>query len=497
MTDYLETPWQVEKQVAYVTDIEGNLDYWDRYIDLSSVLRTSPSRAANGRRVLHLKANCELVFGGDVCDRGPGDIRITSEILDLKERYPNRVHIILGNRDVNKYRILFETTPEALAEAPMAYWLKNKDGSPYDYLADKAKQDGPDSVADRLKWMFPKTMGSPDCFNFRAQELGEMGEVNDDDSVARNFVEHVKPGGVHAKFVAAGQIAHIIGDTLFVHGGINTANQGYVPPYGAKREQFIPTLREWVEEINKFAKSESRDYAESMENYVKMNPTDYYAKEGGYKHQQPGSRLVHYGMGPNPDGSTNTTVIYSNFLVNGKPTPMDTSVTKWLQDGGVNRVVVGHQPHGDAPLVIQCANGVQVVTGDTSYAKDAKYQSNLAIGSINLVPPHRLKDAAEYGTRGIACSEIVLSPSCAQFGCSVLRIRGNLQNGTEYDFTVPDGLLNDKIGLATADGWWVKGDAPTGEGYYLSKQDGFRVDNTFVSKDQISLVLRDGVPNNV
>ena len=86
-----------------------------------------------------MKANCELVFGGDVCDRGPGDIRITSEILDLKERYPNRVHIILGNRDVNKYRIPFETTPEALAEAPQAYWLKNKDGTPYDYLADKAK----------------------------------------------------------------------------------------------------------------------------------------------------------------------------------------------------------------------------------------------------------------------------------------------------------------------------------------------------------------------
>ena len=340
-------------------------------------------------------------------------------------------------------------------------------------------------------------MGSPDCFNFRAQELRELGDADDDESVARSFVEHVKPGGVHANFVAAGQIAHIIGDTLFVHGGINALNQGYVPPYGSKREQVVSTLREWVEEINNFAKSESRDYTESLESYLKMNSTDYYAKEGGYNHQQPGSRLVHYGMGPNPDGSTNTTVIYCNYLVNGKPSPMETSVVKWLQEGGVNRVVVGHQPHGDAPLVIQCAHGVQVVTGDTSYAKDAKYQSNPAIGSINLVPSHRLKDAAEYGTRGIACSEIVLSPSRAQFGCSVLRVRGNLQNGTEYDFIVPDGLLNDKIGLATADGWWVKADAPTGEGYYLSKQEGFRVDNTFVSKDQISVVLRDGVPNNI
>ena len=109
---------------------------------LSTPQKQSPSKSANGRRTLHLKANCELVFGGDVCDRGPGDLRITSEILDLKERYPNRVHIILGNRDVNKYRIPFETTPDALAEAPRAYWLKNKDDSPYDYLADKVNQVG-------------------------------------------------------------------------------------------------------------------------------------------------------------------------------------------------------------------------------------------------------------------------------------------------------------------------------------------------------------------
>ena len=75
-----------------------------------------------------------------MCDRGPGDIRITTEILALKRKYPGRVHIILGNRDVNKFRILFETTPAALSEAPRAYWLKGKEGMPYDYAADKANK---------------------------------------------------------------------------------------------------------------------------------------------------------------------------------------------------------------------------------------------------------------------------------------------------------------------------------------------------------------------
>merc|ERR1711871_1054117 len=221
------------------------------------------------------------------------------------------------------------------------------------------------------------------------------------------------------------------------------------------------------------------------------------AKEGGYRHPQPGSRLVHYGMGPNPDGSSNATVIYSNFIVNGKPAPMDPALTRWLLDAGISRLVVGHQPHGDAPLVLQCADGVQVITGDTSYAKNVKYESNPSIGRISIVPPHSIKGAPAYSSRGIACSEIVISPSIAQFGCSDLRIRGNLNNGTCYDCLIPDGRVNISVGLATADGWWVKAEAPSGEGYCLSKSEGFDVHNTFVVKEQMGVILREGVPKDV
>ena len=52
---------------------------------------------------------------------------------------------------------------------------------------------------------------------------------------------------------------------------------------------------------------------------------DFYvfATMGIHGHTQPGSRLVHYGMGPNADGTTNPTVIYASFVVNGLPAPMD------------------------------------------------------------------------------------------------------------------------------------------------------------------------------
>jgi hypothetical protein len=35
-------------------------------------------------------------------------------------------------------------------------------------------------------------------------------------------------------------------------------------------------------------------------------------------------------------------------------------VAKFLRDGSINKVIVGHQPRGDAPLVIDLGTGVQV-----------------------------------------------------------------------------------------------------------------------------------------
>jgi hypothetical protein len=54
------------KTIGYVTDIEGNYDFWQRYLAISNVLYKS----SDG--VIQLKNECEFVYGGDICDRGPG-----------------------------------------------------------------------------------------------------------------------------------------------------------------------------------------------------------------------------------------------------------------------------------------------------------------------------------------------------------------------------------------------------------------------------------------
>ena len=94
-------------KLGYVTDLEGNLEYFKRYVSHSSVLSYE-----NGTCKLVLKEGCYFVHGGDVVDKGNGDIRLCRQLVDLKKRYPNRVYLLVGNRDLNKLRFSAELSED-------------------------------------------------------------------------------------------------------------------------------------------------------------------------------------------------------------------------------------------------------------------------------------------------------------------------------------------------------------------------------------------------
>ena len=107
------------KLIGYITDIEGNLQFWYNYLKISYVLRQDESGT------IRLRENCHFIFGGDVCDRGTGDLRVVNDLIRLKRDYPDRVHFILGNRDINKLRIPFELCDDTLKHKGNVYWIKS------------------------------------------------------------------------------------------------------------------------------------------------------------------------------------------------------------------------------------------------------------------------------------------------------------------------------------------------------------------------------------
>jgi hypothetical protein len=178
-------------------------------------------------------------------------------MVNLKKRYPDRVHIILGNRDTNKFRLACELYPSNLTKQGKAYWV--------DHASPEAEQSAP----ERLKWILSKTMGSPGAFEYRREELGILGQPNSDDDVVESFLASVRPGGLMAEYCRLGVVAVVREDVLFVHGGIKPYNVGYVPPTrGQLQGNTFTKLHEWVEKINEFMHNDIMNFLDNTPTYI-------------------------------------------------------------------------------------------------------------------------------------------------------------------------------------------------------------------------------------
>eukprot|EP00602_Paraphysomonas_sp_CaronLab_P009698 CAMPEP_0185024566 /NCGR_PEP_ID=MMETSP1103-20130426/7681_1 /TAXON_ID=36769 /ORGANISM="Paraphysomonas bandaiensis, Strain Caron Lab Isolate" /LENGTH=499 /DNA_ID=CAMNT_0027557573 /DNA_START=183 /DNA_END=1682 /DNA_ORIENTATION=+ len=427
------------------------------------------ARTSNG---IILKENCHFVYGGDVCDRGPGDIRVLEDIVKLKRDNPDNVHIILGNRDINKMRLLTELLPEFTCKPSRTYWTGDID--------DK----GEHNAVNRLKAILIDTMGAPDTFEHRRQELKDLGRDSSDEAVVQSFWDLLKPEGLLTEYLKQGTLAVLLGDTLFLHGGLHSNSLGWIPPSRdlppGDSGHHVDNVATWCEQLEAFRAAEMKDFVEFSQ-WLQLSSgqaserrlpfTSHWSAEGGYNHPTPGSRLLQYGMGWMPDKSVNPTLVYDNFLSDGAPMPPSSEIASKLRRNGVRRVIAGHQPHGDAPVVID-SFGLQVITGDTSYANNVKWFGPDASDEYRERVTELLQQLTNNGdrkvgansntcdTRGNAVSEIYL-----RFGIPTSQstcIHGELNNGLRYDFELSSSDENPYVGRATEDGWWVKGKVATG-----------------------------------
>ena len=472
---------------AYLTDVEGNLDFFEKYVRISKVIEWVDSKK---NRLRFKQKDSMFVFGGDCQDRGIGDIRFVNLLLNFKSEYPDRVEFIIGNRDANKIRISSELSEKIYATGVAdrkaeSKYLAKYDNFPYwvnkderitlrKYLNDNNFKI--DAVS-RLKYILDYTMGSNDSFDKRRKELSiilnKSPDLISDNDIVTSFLNSVSPNPKNIKntndnyllkYLKSGKIAYIFGEHIFVHGAINKNNIGYIP----NNKNIVDDVDKWVSGLNKWFQKDLKEYM--------ANP-----EYGGISKRRKGYKIIDYAV-----PSDNKTVVYSDNLKNGNGQYINAKVIKYLNKGGIHSIISGHRPHGDSPLVLR-SKKLTAVSADTSYSKKG----------------HRSKWGID--NRGNAVSEVLLYLN------GDIQIHGILRDNQKYDYIIKNKDIKpvvpvkpdksapkyDKyIGLQLKNNYWVKNvkydkkpNNSANAKYLISYAKGFEYDDKWITEADMLKLL--------
>ncbi|OLP74841.1 hypothetical protein AK812_SmicGene45511 [Symbiodinium microadriaticum] len=398
------------------------------------------------------EASDSFVFGGDVFDKGDGDLRIAKQLLSFKKSHPDRVWLLAGNRDLNKLRFPAELAEDEIdvpqpvplyPRAPPQVSLRSFLEKRLESSAGKTVQDV-NTRANRLRWILDHTMTATGAFELRQQELAllsgqEASEIHDEDVVESFLTSVSKEDGVVWEYLLHSCLLVMLGDCLFVHGGlpkeainwVPTMDMRYLQPAegavcGGRRME--GTLQDWMKAMNDFMQEGLRDFREKM----------YW----GPGRTRGGEGLLCLTSTP---ACFRRSVVVESLLQGGTPDHLDKDVEAFLVKGGVRTVFCGHKPCGDSPFVVR-GDHVAVVHCDTTYS-----------------------DGAAPDKRGSAVAAVEVSaPTSGQ-----LQLRGVLADGRSYDFALYGDSGDDLVGRQCCDGSWVKAKLPEGC-YHVVSSEGTR-----------------------
>lgn len=345
-----------------------------------------------------------------------------------------------------------------------------------------------------LRWALIDKLGSPDAFEHRRRELAVLHalsrstepsvEAMSDAAVARSFFRAAQPGGVYYDYLQLGRLAVVLDGILFVHGGVNAHNIGFVPDADAPfRVQTVdPDAPESQRELRDGNYSpvvvqmagrrlqpqpRSDGAADGVTEWVrqldafKTRCLDQWARGEGNR----GEPLRFYAV---PRRLVPCSITVGSFIFRHGPRFAPLETAKFLAAGGVTTVCSGHQPVGDAPVSVRQPGGFLMVDGDNSYC-----------GRGN-------RFCHGYNGRGKAVTAMVFNED----GAGALRIHGTRADGRAFDYDGNDPLLGRHCG----EGWWVKlppqPDAPpeSREGKYLlhRTRDSYRTEEErYVTRAQL------------
>jgi hypothetical protein len=535
---------QKDVTVTYITDLEGDKAYLERYVEISKVLEFCRSPQDEDfpydECITFSQDNAMLVFGGDLWDKGGFDLYIARQLLNLKQRYPNRVFFILGNRDINKLRILQELGWEQknngkLPAHPGIMWLKGtgRVGDP----------DGPlpsDDPVERLKWILGNTMGSPDAFELRKSELEWEAQQQQsstpntitDLDVVKSYRESCHPNGEMGQFLSQAHLALHIGPVLVLHGSLPLTDEVIAenhaksssslwddlsfcmpwiqPGESAATDYGVTTIEEWLDALNKFCRDKIREWKlETQRLETTLNSDEepeIWSFRGGYSCGPSYGGLLQYGMGMTPDRKKNPTVVYNAFTPQGMPHAFDPDADKteiahctreFFDRTRIQLILAGHKPQGDMPSPIRVGSSSWVLCCDTSYSGETVWIENEE-DRTNIGRGDALSFRGEH-----AVSEVLVNISLGDDDDDASRLEsvkyhGVLSDGKEYETVnlldhahnstigqvAPEDLVPSELDSPHQGRWWTKSIFSDGSVLFHAGE-GFNVWNYF-SKQQSS-----------
>ncbi|CEK09606.1 metallophosphoesterase [Legionella hackeliae] len=366
--------------VLHITDSEGHDASFANSIARSHIVEFDK----HGQLAFQPSAvNPFFVYGGDLTDRGVGDMKLLKQLLTFKKRYPSRVFLLAGNREASKTRFHTELHPkhirDRLIKGTAPHWLQSAPHQlPSDYVKKhmlkygKTPQNSQElseyvytlSTEDcqliYLKWMLEENLGCTNTFSYHAQELAaQLGKKIDEISesmILNSIMDMTSPTGLVGEYLKNAQAAVIVPNTeiLVVHGGLTPVNIGRIPGM-TPTDKLISDARVWVSQFNYWFRSEVRNWANSdpatiaLQLRAASSPLDTF------------SMTV-----PAPF----RTVVTASMLDDQRRfTEVSPEVSSYLTKNKISVVLTGHQPCGDHPAILR-SNDDQVVfiNGDTGYA---------------------------------------------------------------------------------------------------------------------------------
>ena len=195
-------PFEGCERVYFYSDEEGTAPFRDFDGGDSKTQAFLPGLVFEGGIITGLEDGTGLVFLGDLIDHAPNELRLLGAMLKLKQRHPERVVLIGGNRDVDKLRL----TDECVIVGEDAEDIVTEDHlSTFDNLLDLAEEirggfghkfkfkphafgsrtfarnaqvpppsDGV-GVSETLEGMYNSTMGSPEAIKSKIEEYQTLG----------------------------------------------------------------------------------------------------------------------------------------------------------------------------------------------------------------------------------------------------------------------------------------------------------------------------------